>query len=214
MPQVKKKEMRDAILQASRSLFVARGYAASSLLAISRASGTTVANVYVYFPSKLALFVAVFEPWLTTQLDDLEIALSLHEKREDRLRQFLTTLWRDIPCSHQGLAGAFVEAMTAMHPEERMMTSFASLNQRLTALLLTALPADRAFLVADGLVAKMIWSTFEGFALDAPILQAEDFCRLLDHMITMLLGSPPPEDGNRRLNDHSPDTTPYYACPV
>src|SRR5271155_227040 len=68
VPQVKKSDKRSAILAAAFDLFSRRGYGATTMADIARAANTTVANLYVYFPSKLVILYEVYNPWLANQI--------------------------------------------------------------------------------------------------------------------------------------------------
>src|SRR5688572_19047972 len=76
MAQVKKEAVREAILAAALRLFRKQGYIETTLSAIAAAAKTSRANIYVYFPSKFALFYAVFDPWLQERLAVLERELA------------------------------------------------------------------------------------------------------------------------------------------
>lgn len=59
MPQRQKQEVRASILRAAGAAFAERGLAGSSLTDIAARAGTSVGNVYKYFPDKAAVFDAV-----------------------------------------------------------------------------------------------------------------------------------------------------------
>ena len=63
MVQVKKKEVRQAILDSAFDLFSERGYHDTTLQDIADFAGVGVSSLYSYFPSKLHLLYAVIEPW-------------------------------------------------------------------------------------------------------------------------------------------------------
>ena len=84
MAQIKKIEIKQAILDAAYELFSKHGYSDTNITDIARSAGVAPANVYVYFRSKLAILFSIYEPWLIKQFDDLE--KSLLRIREPRLR--------------------------------------------------------------------------------------------------------------------------------
>jgi AcrR family transcriptional regulator len=55
---------RLTILQAAKELFVEKKYSAITMDAIAKHAGITKRTLYVYFPSKLALFISVFDEHL------------------------------------------------------------------------------------------------------------------------------------------------------
>ena len=63
MVQVKKKAVRQAILDSAYDLFSERGYHSTTLQEIAELAGVGVSSLYSYFPSKLHLLYAVVEPW-------------------------------------------------------------------------------------------------------------------------------------------------------
>src|SRR5688572_23529928 len=89
MAQVKKEAVRDAILAAALRLFRKQGYIETTLNAIAAAAKASRANIYVYFPSKFALFYAVFDPWLQERLAVLERELARIADPRARLRRIL-----------------------------------------------------------------------------------------------------------------------------
>ena len=46
MPQVKKQNVQDAILEAAHDSFARRGYVATTMAAVAREANTPVANLY------------------------------------------------------------------------------------------------------------------------------------------------------------------------
>lgn len=78
MAQVKKEKVRRAILAAARDEFEERGYQKASMREISAKAACTLSNVYNYFASKDALFLALVQPCL----DDLFI--TLQRARQER----------------------------------------------------------------------------------------------------------------------------------
>ena len=61
MAQTKKGDVHAAILAAAFAQFSARGYSETSIPAIAAAAGISTANVYRYFPSKLAILYTLYE---------------------------------------------------------------------------------------------------------------------------------------------------------
>ena len=75
MAQTKKDDVRGAILTAAFAKFSSKGYSVTTIPAIAAAAGISTANVYRYFPSKLAILYTLYEPWLVERLDRLEARL-------------------------------------------------------------------------------------------------------------------------------------------
>lgn len=185
MPQSKKEEMRSAIVRSAERLFAVHGYVGTSVLSIAKAAETTDANVYVYFPSKFSLFSTIFKTWLDEHFRVVEDASSGDNTHEIRLKSLLQTFWQFKPGSHAGIAKAFVEA-AATNPTIRDLEDFQNPTQRLTSLLLTALPPEQHFALEDGSLSQFIWTVFCGLAFGAHIGSPLDPDRMSDHLTRML----------------------------
>lgn len=79
MAQVKKDEVRKRILDGAEQLFGERGFADTTLRAISKTASVSLANVYNYFGGKDELFEAVLAP----TVDFVARALEEARTRED-----------------------------------------------------------------------------------------------------------------------------------
>ena len=62
--QVRKEYLRDDILREAKSLFLANGFAKTSMRDIAKRSGVGLGNIYNYFASKDEIFKAVIAPLL------------------------------------------------------------------------------------------------------------------------------------------------------
>lgn len=189
MAQVKKEDMRNAIMMAAFDLFSERGYSSTTVAAIAKASSMTVANLYVYFPSKILLLYAVYKPWLTSKLEEIETATMRYRSPETRLRRLILGLWRDIPSTDHGMANALVEALATTPPDDKKPNDLLlRVEDFLTELLIRILPEERHHLVADGLISHLMWMAFDGFAINRRLGDVRDMDTLTDHWIAMLLG--------------------------
>src|SRR5262245_65976183 len=112
MAQVKKTEVRGAIVAAALRLFRKKGYVDTTLNEIAAAAKTSRANIYVYFLSKFALFYAVFDPWLQQRLETLEREIGAIAEPRPRLRRILVALWREIPSDANGFANNLMQALS------------------------------------------------------------------------------------------------------
>ena len=136
MAQIKKKEIRRAILDAAYKLFSKRGYSDTNIANIARTAGVAPANVYVYFPSKLEILFSIYEPWLTKQFDVLEKSLQRSTDPRQRLRKILSTLWREIPSADNGFANNMMQAISAANGRDGYSPSLRlAIEERLARLL-------------------------------------------------------------------------------
>ena len=132
MAQTKKDGVREAILQAAFVQFSDVGYSETSIPAIAAAAGISTANVYRYFPSKLAILYTLYEPWLVAQLDALGTSLARVADPRKRLEKLLLALWRELPRATNGFANNVMQALStsgrgdAYDPHLRSCSSGAS----------------------------------------------------------------------------------------
>ncbi len=104
MVQVKKAEVREAILEAATHLFFEKGYAGTSASEIGQRAGVAPSAIYTYFESKLDLFYQVYGPWLQTRLHQLERELRSIDGHRAKVRHIVETIWRDIPTDRNSFA--------------------------------------------------------------------------------------------------------------
>ena len=199
MVQVKKAEGRDQILRAAQRLFEEKGYAATSMREIAVNSGTVPSNLYVYFPSKLALLFAVYGPWFREQLLDLEARARAIDDPEDRLREILETLWDRMPAANNGFANNIMQALSLADPSEGYSRDLLHWAEALVAdLIASCLPSDVRPRIADDAFAHILFMAFDGFAMNYKLVgRAKRMDRCIDAM-TMLLLAPvePTRAGN------------------
>ena len=119
MVQVKKADVRDAILKSAFQLFSEKDYASTSLSQIAKRAGASTSNLYVYFPSKLDLLWAVIRPWLFRQIDQLELELQGIEGSRARVERILHVLWGEIPAANNNLAINLVQGVALTDARSR-----------------------------------------------------------------------------------------------
>ena len=191
MAQVKKAEVRDAILQAAFELFSEKGYARTSVAEIARRAGLSQSNTYVYFGSKLDILWAVMSPWLFRQFELLDLELSRIADPRTRLERLLTALWGDIPTADNNLAAHLIQGLALCGPEDsynRELLRF--LESRLTRMLADCLPPDRRHLLeGDDAFAHLAYMAFDGFVLGAKLKgRSERLGAIVQMTADMLLG--------------------------
>jgi AcrR family transcriptional regulator len=118
MAQVKKKAVREAILAAANDLFTAKGYSGTTLSDIAGTSGVTMSNIYNYFPSKLGILYALYEPWLDHRLDKLAADAARIGDPRKRLRKILLSVLRDIPSANNCFANNVLQALSTLAIDE------------------------------------------------------------------------------------------------
>lgn len=71
MVQVPKDRVREAFVAAAAEAFAELGYAATSMAKVAERAGSSVGNLYKYFPNKEALLAAAVPPELVAELERL-----------------------------------------------------------------------------------------------------------------------------------------------
>ncbi len=190
MVQVKKKEIRQAILDSAYDLFSERGYHSTTLQDIAEFAGVGVSSLYSYFPSKLHLLYAVFEPWHKDAFQQLEKRVLRLRSPRDRLRAVLLGLWRDIPVANIGLTNSLMQALASADPDQKKPVPLLKwTEERLTKLLRTALQTgSTAPLDCDALSTLFIMA-YDGFVINRRLNDLRDIERLSDAMCDVLLKS-------------------------
>lgn len=104
-----KRDTREALLQAGREEFLAKGFKDASLRKIARTAGVTTGAVYGCFPGKEALFTALVEPVAGNflqgyrevhrkfeQWEPAEQIKRMHDYTEGKLEEFIDYLYDNL----------------------------------------------------------------------------------------------------------------------
>lgn len=177
MVQVKKDDVRAAILEGADALFRERGYSGATLRAVAKRSNVSLANIYVYFESKLEIVFVLYAPWFMARLERLEAEASALDDPHDRLRLIISALWREMPTEDGGMAVNLMQALSSALPDDRYDPSLIRwAEDRIARLLATCMSADRN-LSPDALreVAHVLFMAFDGFTINQR-LHADGVC--------------------------------------
>lgn len=196
MAQVKKAHVREAILEAAHALFKNKGYLGARMSEIAAAAGTSVANIYHYFPSKLHLFYEIYMPIMVSRMMKLGAEVKAMRDPRAKLRRILLTLWRDIPNENNGFAHNLMQAIVTAPPElEKPHDPLRWCENYVSDLMRECLPAERRYLLDDGTIAFLAWMAFDGFAVNFGKHEERDVEALASHFADLLLGRLPPAPG-------------------
>ena len=167
MAQVKKPAIRGAILDAAFDLFAARGYSDTTMSQIAAQAGVSVANIYVYFGSKLEIVYAIFDPWLRERLGRLQSEADALADPQARLGHILITVWRDIPRDNNAFMSNVMQAVATATPEQgynRDLLSWA--EARVGAMIERCLPSAPSAAADAARLAQIIFMALDGFAMN------------------------------------------------
>jgi AcrR family transcriptional regulator len=193
--QVKKKEVRQAILDSAYDLFSERGYYDTTLQDIADFAGVGVSSLYSYFPSKLHLLYAVFEPWYKDALAQLEKRVSRMKSPRERLRAVLLGLWRDIPVANIGLTNSLMQALASADPQQKKPVPLLKWTEEQLARLLrvVALPSDVGDKLDYDALSTLFIMAYDGFVINRRLNDLRDIERLSDAVCNMVLKPAPSE---------------------
>ena len=162
--QVKKPQIRDAILASAFDLFSKKGYVETTLPQIAAGANVSATNVYSYFESKLAILYAIHGPWMRTQLDALDEQLAGIKVPRARLRRLFTALFREIPAREYGLANNVMQAIATARPEDKYRSTLITwLEERIHQMVRDALPVGRRRMLKKADVAHFLVMAMDGY---------------------------------------------------
>ena len=192
MVQFKKKQVRQAILDSAYDLFSERGYHSTTLQDVAEFAGVGVSSLYSYFPSKLHLLYAVFEPWYKDAFEQLEKRVLRLKPPRERLRAVLLGLWRDLPSANIGLTNSLMEALASADPKQKKPIPLLMwTEQRLSKLLNHALSESGVRRLDQDALSTLFIMAYDGFVINRRLNDLRDIERLSDVMCDILLGPAP-----------------------
>ena len=187
MVQVKKKAVRQAILDSAHDLFSEHGYHATTLQEIAERAGVGVSSLYSYFPSKIHLLYAVVEPWQKDAFERLEKRVLKFKAPRERLRAILLGVWRDMPMENIGLANSLMEALASADPTQKKPSPLLKWTEdRLMTMLNAALPENGR--VDYEVLPNLFMMAYDGFVINRRLNDLRDIERLTEALCDIILG--------------------------
>jgi AcrR family transcriptional regulator len=132
--------LSEIIVAEAARLFSQFGYDAVDMKRVAAEAGTSVGNLYNYFPSKPALFLAILQRWRKHLLDAVRVILNGDLPRRDKILAVLRRLYDDFASWH-GLWKEFLAGR-----EERAQVMEAKAKNKLHP---WGLAPDEALLMTD-----------------------------------------------------------------
>jgi len=99
--------LSEAILAHATKLFCQSGYDAVDMKQVAAEAGTSVGNLYNYFPSKPALFLAIKELWKSRLLENCRVILTSDLPRRERILAVLRRFYDNVS-EWRGLWSEFI----------------------------------------------------------------------------------------------------------
>lgn len=195
MVQVKKAEVREAILDAASGLFVEKGYVGTSTNEIGQRAGVAPSAIYTYFESKLDLFYQVYSPWLKTRLERLEGELKSVDGHRAKVRRIVETIWRDIPNEQNFFANNLMQAVSTATPADHYNGELLEwCEQHVARMLKAAEPKPLHGLTHYVSLAHVLFMSFNGFVTGAYLgVRGEKTAPAIEAMTDLIVGAPAPD---------------------
>ena len=188
MAQVLKPAVRRIIVDKAAVVFASEGYHRATVSMIAARAGVAVGTVYTYFPSKLHLLYAVYQPWLDVRIDEVAAKADAAKTPRAKLKAIILGLWRDIPTQNPGLANSLMEALASADPAKGKPEPMLLKHERLLAQMLArALPRARRR-YADALVGNILLMAYDGYVINRRLGDLRDYEKLADIVADLLLG--------------------------
>lgn len=191
MVQVKKAEVREAILDAAARLFEEKGYVGTSITEIGQAAGLAPSGIYIYFKSKLDLFYTIFSPWLKSRLDRLERELKGVGGHRAKVRRIVQAIWLDIPNESNFFANNLIQAVsTATQTDFYSGELLEWCEQRVARLLKAAEPPSLRGERDHLSIAHILFMAFNGFVAGAYLgVRGEKAVPAIEAMTDLIMAS-------------------------
>src|SRR5882757_1940417 len=174
MAQVKKPEVRTAILRSAYRLFKRKGYLATTTSAIAAGAKVSESNLYNYFASKFEILFELYTPWLHERLEALERTVAQESDPRARLRLVLRALWVDLPRDDNGFTNNLMQALSAVARSEGYRPDLLRWAEtRIEAMVLSAVPKRRRAQLAAGNLANVLMMAQDGFSMNVHLNPAK-----------------------------------------
>ncbi|MDX3896186.1 TetR/AcrR family transcriptional regulator [Pusillimonas sp.] len=173
MAQVKKEDVRNAILDAAFSLIYEKGYVGASMVQIARRAHISNANIYIYFDSKIELFLSLYETWLKDKVAQLEVRVEKAATPREKCQVLLHGMFQEMPLLDQGFANNLVQAIATIDPSEPYKAGLREwLEERIDAMLAQSIPDLERSHAKRRRLAGFIVMAFDGCTVNVRINSA------------------------------------------
>jgi AcrR family transcriptional regulator len=200
--QVKKEVVRRRIIETADRLFEENGYIGTTMTRIAKEAGVASSTIYVYFPSKLDVAVAIFQPWLEHEVAKTAAGAREFRSPRTRLEYILRRLFCEIPAEQNNHLNVFMQALSVSSHEGAYKPSvLRGLREGILKLVSDCLPPQRVDELDMPALAHLTVMAFDGFVINA-LLNADPARdeRIVKMMTSLLL------DAGSEATSGKPDT--------
>lgn len=165
--QVKKPEIREAILEAAAAVFEEENYHNSTISKIAAAAGVPTSSIYIYFRSKTEIAIAVYEPWLQERLVQLEHDLEKLDDPRARVSLILKRIWQEIPSQQNCIANNIIQAISTSDLDSGYRPNILMMaRSRISSMIYSSLPSYKRSHDRCDRWALLIFMAFDGFIIN------------------------------------------------
>jgi AcrR family transcriptional regulator len=165
--QVKKAEVREAILKSAFRLFKSKGYSVTTIAQIAAGARISESSLYIYFRSKFEILFALCDPWMRERIERLEKRAAEEPDRRRRLTLILKVLWQDMPGEDNGFPNNLMQALATTARREGYRPDLLRwIEQRIEKLILDCLTKARRKKLEKGGLAHLFMMAQDGFVLN------------------------------------------------
>lgn len=162
MVQIRKEEIREGILNAARKLYKKKGYSRTSMADIADEAGISRGNTYIYYKSKLEIFFAIYDEWLTSFIDELERKVRAKRTHKAKIKTILLGLWKYLPEDNNAFSSSLIEALST---KTGIIHSRKQVKDRIYELLKESLP-EKMREKSSIHLPHLLFMTMDGFVVD------------------------------------------------
>jgi AcrR family transcriptional regulator len=165
--QVKKAEVRDAILKSAFRLFKSKGYSVTTTAQIAAGAKVSESSLYIYFSSKFDILFAVCDPWMREHIENLEKRAAQEPVGRRRLALILMVLWQEMPTEDNGFPNNLMQALSTTARREGYRPDLLRwIEGRIESLIRDCLPEKRRQQLSKGGLANLCMMAQDGFVLN------------------------------------------------
>lgn len=167
MSQIKKPEIRQAILSNAYELFRQKGYALTTTAQIAKRAKVSESNVYVYFDSKAQILFDIYEPWLRERVESLGRKLQQIDSPRERLRLILKLLWQKLPSDEQGFSNNLMQCLSTLSGSELYKSELLRwVEKNIEEMILSSVPERSRARLRRGRLVHILMMAQDGFVMN------------------------------------------------
>ncbi|QXH43272.1 TetR/AcrR family transcriptional regulator [Pseudomonas sessilinigenes] len=118
MARVKSGEVRQAILDSAAKQIAMSSYMDTTVAKIAKGAGIVPSNVYIYFDSKLQIYLEIYGQWLQEQMEMLDSRVARARTPRTRVQRLVHGLLVDIVDDATGYTSALMEGLAVVQAKD------------------------------------------------------------------------------------------------